>query len=138
KEFDRATGILDTLLTIASAYPDAYWLMGNVLLRKDEPARALPYMEKAQPFLENRLDFLYQLWSAYHSTDQDTQAVACAEKMIRLKPDYPDAYHLLALASVRLGDLQTARQAWERILTLNPNDSRAIKNLRGLEEYPEK
>jgi Tfp pilus assembly protein PilF len=137
REFDQAAGILDTLLRIAPAYPDAYWLMGNVHLRKDEPARALPYMEKALPSLQHRVDFLYQLWSAYHSTDRDTQAVACAEKMIRLKPDYVDAYHLLALASIGLGDYQTAKQAWEQVLTIDPNDSRAIKNLRGLEN-PEK
>ncbi len=138
REFGRATGILDTLLTIAPAYPEAYWLMGNIHLKKDEPARALPYMEKVLPFLEHRLDFLYQLWSAYHSTDQDTQAVACAEKMIRLKPDYVDAYHLLALASIGLGDFQRAKQAWERILTINPNDSLTIRNLRSLEDHPER
>jgi tetratricopeptide (TPR) repeat protein len=136
-EFERASGILDTLFSVAPAYALAYWLMGTVHLRKDEHAQALPYMEKALPFLEHRMDFLYQLWGAYHSTDQDAQAASCAEKMIRLNPDYPDAYHLLALASIGLGDLQTARQAWERVLTINPNDSLAIRNLRGLEEHPE-
>ena len=137
KEFDPAIGLLDTLLSIAPAYPEAHWLMGNVLLRNNQAARALPYMEKARPHLEHRLDFLYQLWSAYHSNGLDTLAAACAEKMIRLKPDYVDAYHLLALASMALGDHQTARQAWERILTIDPNDSRAISNLRGLENPEE-
>jgi Tfp pilus assembly protein PilF len=94
-------------------------------------------MEKARPHLEHRLDFLYQLGSAYHSNGLDAQAVACAEKMIRLKPDYADAYHLLALASMALGDHQTARQAWERILAIDPSDSRAITNLRGLENPEE-
>ncbi|MGB2982183.1 MAG: tetratricopeptide repeat protein, partial [Candidatus Zixiibacteriota bacterium] len=138
REFDQATGVLDTLLKMAPAYPEAYWLMGNVHLRKDEHAQALPYMEKALPFLQHRMDFLYQLWAAYRSTDQDAQAAACAEKMIKLKPDYPDAYHLLALASVGLGDFQTAKQAWERVLTINPDDSAAIRNLRGLEDHPER
>jgi tetratricopeptide (TPR) repeat protein len=137
KEFDPAIGLLDTLLSMAPAYPEAQWLMGNVLLRSNQAARALPYMEKARPHLEHRLDFLYQLGSAYHSNGLDTQAVACAEKMIGLRPDYVDAYRLLALASMRLGDHQTARQAWERILAIDPNDSRAISNLRGLENPEE-
>jgi tetratricopeptide (TPR) repeat protein len=38
REFDQATGVLDTLLKMAPAYPEAYWLMGNVHLRKDEHA----------------------------------------------------------------------------------------------------
>jgi len=137
REFDQATGVLDTLLKMAPVYPKADWLMGSIHVKKGDHAQALPYMEKAVPFFQHRLDFLYQLWAAYRSTDQDTQAVACAEKMIRLDPDYRDAYHLLALASVGLGDFQTAKQAWERVLTINPNDSTAIRNLRGLENQEE-
>ena len=94
--------------------------------------------EKAfEQSFQQRVDFLHQLRSVYHSTHQYPKAVACAEKMIRLKPDYVDAYHLLALASIGLGEHETARQAWQRILTIDPNDSRAIRNLRGLENQEE-
>jgi tetratricopeptide (TPR) repeat protein len=137
KEHDRAAVILNTLLRMTTAYPKAHWLMGSIHIGKGEFGQALPYMEKASPHFQQRADFLHQLWSVYHSTKQYREAVACAQKMIKLGPDNPNAYHLLALASIGLDDYQTAKQAWEQVLTIDPSDSRAIRNLRRLENPEE-
>jgi tetratricopeptide (TPR) repeat protein len=137
KEHDRAAVILNTLLRMTTAYPKAHWLMGSIHIGKGEFGQALPYMEKASPHFQQRVDFLHQLWSVYHSTGQYQQALACAERMIELEPENTNAHHLLALASIGLGDYRTAKQAWEQILIINPNDSRAIKSLRSLEDPEE-
>jgi tetratricopeptide (TPR) repeat protein len=138
QHFDQAIFILDTLLKIDPAYPKANWMIGNIYVKRDEYAKALPYLEQALHFLAHNVDFLYDLGASYYSTDQPQKALACGLQILQLTPDYTDAYHILGLSYYTLGDVESARQAWEHIISLNPDDSVAIWNLRELEKYLKK
>jgi len=138
QDFDQAIHVLDTLLKIDPLYPKANWMMGNIYFKREEYAKALPYLEQAFLFLADNVDFLYDLGSAYYSTNHPDMAVSCARQIIGLTPEYLDAYHLLGLAYTRLGDFENARDAWEHILAENPADSAAIRSLKELEKYLKK
>jgi len=138
QDFDQAIHVLDTLLKIDPLYPKANWMIGNIYFKRQEYAKALPYLEQAFLFLADNVDFLYDLGSAYYSTDHPDMAVSCARQIIGLIPEYLDAYHLLGLAYTRLGDFENARYAWEHILAKNPADSAAIRSLKELEKYLKK
>jgi len=135
QHLDQAIFILDTLLKIDPAYPKANWLIGNIYVKREEYAKALPYLEQAFHFLADNVDFLYDLGASYYSTNQPEKAEACALQIIELTPEYLEAYHLVGLARAIRGDFESARQAWEYILSVDPDDSVAIDNLKKLDRY---
>ncbi len=138
RDFDRAMLILDTLIRLDPAHPKANWLIGNIHLKKKDQAKALPYLEKAAPYFAHDTDFLSGLGAAYYLTNQPEKAVACARQMLELRPDYLRAYYLLGRAYVKLGDFENARKTWGHILSIDPGDSIAIRNLKTQESRPEK
>jgi Flp pilus assembly protein TadD len=135
-DFDHAMLILDTLLKINPAHPLGNWLAGKIYISRDEYAIALPYLEKVLSVLGNNPDFLYELAFVYYSTYQPEKAITCARKIIDLKPGYLQAYHLLGLTYTKLGDLEEAGKVWEHILTIDPGDPIAIKNLEEIRMLP--
>ncbi len=138
QNFDQAILVLDTLFKIDPLYPKANWMMGNIYVKREEYAKALPYLKQASPFLGDNPDFLYELAASYYSTNQPDMAASSALRIIELTPEYLEAYDLLGLAYVRLGDFENAEQAWEHILRVNPADSLAIQNLKDLEKHLKK
>ncbi len=133
-ELDSAIVTLNAVLEIDSTYPKANWMMGNILRRRDDYAGALPYMENAYDFLQDNPDYLYELGVIYMSLNQMAAVGGCATLALKLDPNYIDAYHLLGAAHLAFGEVEEAREAWEYILSVNPNDSTAIENLQHLEE----
>jgi tetratricopeptide (TPR) repeat protein len=133
--YDQAVPVLDTLLKVDPAYPKANWMMGNIYVKWKEYAKALPYLKQAHPYLADNTDFLYELGASYFQTKETQKAGEIAVDILELDPYYVDAYHLLGSAYARLGDLEQARQAWEKVLTLAPQDTIAINNLKELERF---
>ena len=132
--YDKALLVVDSLLKIDPSYPKANWIKGNIDIKREEYHKALPYLEKALPFLSGEADYLFDLGITYYKTGHSKQAGLCAEEMIGLDPKSTSGYHLLGLVYVSLGDLDNAQKAWEEILTINPYDSTAISNLQTLAE----
>ena len=135
QDFDQTILILDTLLKIYPLYPKANWMMGNIYVKREEYAKAVPYLEQAFPYLADSEDFLFDLGAAYYYTNQPDRALACALQIIEFSPEYMDAYHLLGLARARLGDFEDAKLAWEHILSVDPNDSVAVRNLKEIKKH---
>ncbi|MCK4404726.1 MAG: tetratricopeptide repeat protein [candidate division Zixibacteria bacterium] len=138
QNFDQTILILDTLLKIDPVYPKANWMIGNIYYKREDYAKALPYMEKASRFLADNSNFLYQLGLVYYSTNQPEKAIACARQMIKLGPEYLEAFHLLGMSFASLSDFENARQAWEYILGVDPYDSVAVRNLKEIEKHLKK
>ena len=133
--YDQAVPLLDTLLKVDPAYPEANWMMGNIYMAWKEYAKALPYLEKAHPLLANNIDFLDDLGMSYFQTEEIQKAGQIAVDILKLDPGYVNGYHLLGSAYAKLGDLRQAKEALEKVLTLDPADSIAINNLKELEKY---
>jgi Tfp pilus assembly protein PilF len=129
QEFDQAVLVLDTLLKLDPQYPKANWMIGNIYMKSKEYGKALFYLEKALPFLADNVDFLFNLGASYYYSDQPNAALSCGLEIVRLVPESLAARHILGLAYAKLGDFENAKQAWEYILSVNPNDSVAITNL---------
>jgi hypothetical protein len=134
QELDSAFVALDTLFKIDPTYPKGNWMMGNILRRRGDVAGALPYLERAYEYLQDNVDFLYELGVAYMKTNQMVAAGGCGMQILKLKPDHVDAHYLLGAAYFATGDIENARKSWEYILAVNPDDSIAVDNLRILEE----
>jgi tetratricopeptide (TPR) repeat protein len=138
KELDSALVVLDTLFKLDPAHPKANWMIGNILRRRGEHDKALIYMVRAYEFLQDNPDYVYELGVAYINAGQMAAAGGCALQVLKLNPDFIDAYHLLGAAYLADGELESARKSWEHILSVNPNDSIAMENLKHLEEMSER
>jgi len=108
--------------------------MGNIYVKFGKYSEALPYLEKAFPYLADNPEFIYDLGITNYWTNHPDEAALCAKHMIELAPDFPGGYHLLGLVDIQKGDLDGAQKAWQKIVELEPDDSTAIMNLKMLEE----
>lgn len=66
------------------------------------------------------------------------EAVAVNQSIIELFPTDVDAYNRLGRAYMELGEFAKARQAYAKVLELDPNNSIAQKNLQRLSLLPDK
>jgi len=132
-QYDSALIISDSVLKLDPTYPKANWMMGNIYVKFGKYSEALPYLEKAFPYLADNPEFIYDLGITNYWTSHPDEAALCAKHMIELAPDFPGGYHLLGLVDIQKGDLDGAQKAWQTIVELEPSDSTAIMNLKMLE-----
>jgi hypothetical protein len=138
KDFDQAILILNKLLKVAPLYPKANGMIAELYGRRKEYSKALPHLERALPYFADDADYLYQLAVTYSKTNQMKKAGVCALEVIKLRPDYVKAYQFLGSIYASLGDFESARQVWKHILTIDPGDSIAIRNLKEVEKFIKK
>jgi hypothetical protein len=137
-QYDSALIISDSVLRIDPNYPKANWMVGNIYVNFGKYAEALPYLEKAFPYLADNPEFLYDLGTANYETDHYNEAALCAQQVVQLAPDFSGGYHLLGLVDLQKGDLEGAREAWQTIVEMDPTDSIAIMNLKLLKDFMKK
>ena len=135
--YDKALTIVDTVLKLDPNYPKANWMKGNIDIKKEKFDEALPYLEKALPFLSDDAEYLFDLGNTYYETGYFKEAGICADEIVKLDPKSTNGYHLQGLVFVTLGDLENAQKAWEQVIAIDPNDSVAIINLKTLAEQKE-
>jgi tetratricopeptide (TPR) repeat protein len=70
---------------------------------------------------------------AYLDQFQYADAVGAFNEVVKLRPDYADAYTNIALTNIAWEKYGSARAGLERALALNPNDARALYYLAHLE-----
>jgi tetratricopeptide (TPR) repeat protein len=133
----------DSLVNQALLHPDAYephvelakiyWLIGV-------KSRARQEIEIAQSLFASRvfppaagskrvLGVTTSPMESFHSWQSEPQnlqaQLAYWQSVVKDKPDYLDAYLTIAAVSYRLGDMQNAKDALEKSLALDPNNSHA-------------
>jgi tetratricopeptide (TPR) repeat protein len=138
QDFDQAILILDKLLKVAPLHPKANGMIAELYGRRKEYSKALPHLERALPYFADNADYLYQLAVTYSKTNQMKKAGVCALEVIKLRPDYVRAYQFLGSVYASLGDFESAREVWKHILTIDPGDSIAIRNLKEVEKFMKK
>lgn len=82
--------------------------------------------DKGDP--ERRAKVRLELASAYLSRGQFDTALEEARQALAAKPDWPDAYSLLALIYASQGDNRQAEQSFQRALQLSPQDGNLMHN----------
>jgi tetratricopeptide (TPR) repeat protein len=70
---------------------------------------------------------------AYLDQQQYADAVRAFSEVVKLRPDYPDAYTNIALTEIQWEKYDSARASIQRALALSPNNARALYYLALLE-----
>jgi tetratricopeptide (TPR) repeat protein len=120
----------ETLYSHALAVTRGNWLAANNLgtywLAKNEPARALPFFEKA---IQIRPDY-EQAWFnqgvALIGLNRQPEAVRVFRRNLELEPGNTDGWVNLGLTYLDLGRLQDALIAYETALKQRPTDAMAL------------
>jgi adenylate cyclase len=105
---------------------DARQALGNKLDLAGDP-EGISMMEQAQnlnpqdPQRNMQLTFLAR---AYLNAGQYERSVKCARNAIQRRPDYPNAYYILAIALGHLGNKADARTALDECERLHPGFAR--------------
>ena len=135
RRYDEAAAAFREAIATSPSAITAYADLGDVELsrgRIDEAVQAYRQLLAIYPFtyfaeLRRRLGFIELRGRRFADAVQDLRQASA------LDPEDWHTYHLLGHAYYRLGDLQSARVAWERTLALNPGFQPAYERLQQLD-----
>lgn len=124
-------------LAIEREPQNLYWWLERANMARDAGNLALAleiYDETLSRFPEHAGTYYHMAW-AYRLDEQPEQAILSIERALALK-DPPDAKFYARAGEIYewRGDLEKARVAYERALTLDPGNDTAAAGLRRLEE----
>ena len=97
--------------------------LGNRLDIIGESAEGIPLLERSlqrNPRDPHNHIYYAQLGRAYINARNYEKALSCLREAVRLKPDYPNTYHVLAVCLGHLGRMDEARDAAQRCELLRP------------------
>lgn len=136
--YDQAAAAFREAIATSPSAITAYADLGDVELargRFDEAVHAYRQLLAVYPYtyfadLRRRVGFIELRAGSVEAAVQDLRQAS------ELDPQDWHSYHLLGHAYYRLGDLRSARVAWERVLVLNPGFQPAYERLHELEGQP--
>jgi tetratricopeptide (TPR) repeat protein len=114
EECERAIR-LDTQL------PEAYNLLGQLLLSHGENTKAIAAFEKALKLRPTMAEAYSNLGQAYLRTGRFEDAAVSAREAIKLDQVIPEAYNTIGQALIEIGDYDRAFEAFSRALRVRPN-----------------
>jgi putative PEP-CTERM system TPR-repeat lipoprotein len=105
-----------------------YSLLGDVAVAQGKPAAAMSAYQQAHQ-LEPGSDTLLRLFRLTNNKDGAKGATPLALAWLKAHPGDAQVQSALADAYARSGDFAAARGAYQRLLSINPNDGAALNNL---------
>jgi Tetratricopeptide repeat/PEGA domain len=90
-KFDETETHLTRALAIAPDFPDGNYLMGVLLLRRNESGKALPYLQKAVDLAPNHAPAWLALGQAAYLQRDYSRATASLERSVSEQPGSPQA-----------------------------------------------
>jgi len=135
RRYDEAAAAFREAIATSPSAITAYADLGDVELARghiDQAVQAYRHLLAIYPFtyfadLYRRVGFIELRGGRFEDAVQDLRQAST------LDPGDWHTYHLLGHAYYRLGDLQSARVAWERTLALNPGFQPAHERLQQLD-----
>ncbi len=109
---------------VAPDDPEAREALASVLLEQDRPAEARLHFERilAIEAQRNNVDQAYMRIATVLGRQRNrTAALEIMESLVRKHPDAPSAQFAMAHLAVRVGDLDTADAAIDKVLALKPD-----------------
>jgi len=136
--YDEAAAAFREAIATSPSAITAYADLGDVELsrgRFDEAVQAYRQLIAVYPYtyfadLRRRVGFIELRAGRVEAAVEDLRQAS------ELDPQDWHTYHLLGHAYFRLGDLRSARFAWERVLVLNPGFQPAYERLHELDGQP--
>ena len=130
---DRAMRHLDRAVELNSSYAAAHALRGDLLaIRQDHAGAVASYREAARCDPTNP-NWEYRLGEAHFQMEQWAEAVESLETVTRRAPSTAQAFYMLGVARLHLGQLPRAETALLRAQELapqNPATEAALRQLR--------
>lgn len=115
---------IDLLQPVAKDHPDdlaTAYMLGTALLRNKQPEEGAVVLNRILKDSDSPETHLLLGMSKYQAM-QYPEAIADLTKAAQLDPTLPDVYSYLGQAQMASGDMNAARDAFEKELKSNPND----------------
>ena len=111
-------------------FNDAWTLyrIGESYLKTNQPAQAIAYLKQAVTYLPLHLDFQLKLAHAYIQLKETTSAEKTLQFILKENPKTAGAYAALGLVYMQKGLGTEANQAYQKALSLDPDDVQTLIN----------
>ena len=123
KDYGRWADEADRALTLNPNYGNAHLARGLVYVYTGEPAKGIPYIERAIRLDPAQQQYRHFLGTAYLVAGNYEAAAAILKERIAITPTTDLSRALLASAFGHLGRLDEARQMWRELKEINPRYS---------------
>jgi len=129
QDFSRAESTLRSYIRGHRDSSDALYLLGFVLHRLNRPTESLETYTRAAAITTPTGDDLKVVGLNYVLLDDFADAIKWLKKSVGVQPTNKDAWYYLGRAYYSKGQLPEARAAFEKVLELHPQDTKAQTNL---------
>ena len=123
--YPEAEGQFEKALAIAPTFFTALFDLGVMATYNGRYERARQALTAALEMRPQSVDVLYRLAGVDEASHEWESAVMHLAQAAKLDPHRADVQKLLAISATELGALDDAAAAWDRYLTLEPNDETA-------------
>lgn len=106
--------------------------MGMLFELQEKPAQAIKHYRKALNVQKNDPLTLYYLSVSLYNTADYQESKEVAEKLTEIRPDWDDAWYVLAISLEVLGDKEGAIKAYSKALSIDPLNEDASYGLKEL------
>lgn len=127
--YDEAERVLSTL---TNRYPNrstSKLLWGRLRYQQRRCPEAEQWLQSHVTETPDSVNGWVQLGLALTCQEKWIQAIPAFQTALRLKPDFAQAYHNLAVAQWRAGDRKAAAENWKQALRYNPADPNTLSLL---------
>ena len=118
---DEARAALERAQLLSPRDPNIAESLGEVALRQDEPAAALPHFDKALTLKPGMTPALIGRSEALAGLDRHDEALAAAEEAVARDPRYAAAQRNLGAVLKQMGRMAEAETAFARAVQLAPD-----------------
>ena len=131
-KYDEALANLRKALETEPDHLEALYFMGVVLMAKDQPAQATPFLEKARARSPGDPAIAFQLGLAYFAQQQYDQAQPLLEEVFRSQPTLDGLGYYVGYLRYRKKDYRGALDAFNAGRTSSPDLQQLTKFYSGL------
>ena len=105
---------------ISSESPKILNTIGNIYLHLKKPDNAREYYLRSTDLMPEHIPSILNIGVTFELTGNFEQALNFYKKAIKTSPNDPRCWYALGLANFNNGDIDEARDAWERTIELTP------------------
>ena len=127
--FDEAAERAQEVVAAEPENPRGPELLASILADAGAVDRLRPLVARMQQTYPDREDTLYYAAMVSFLSGDLPEAIARAERVVRMNPRSALAYNLIGSASASLGDRDRAREAFRASLEANPREASTYVNL---------